>query len=360
MKKVLAVLLAAVMLCVPLAGCYKSADVLTIDGYAVYPGLYLYFQLQAISEAGVKLSYMYSGKDIFRQEIDGIASREWINWRTVELAREFVFVEREYERLVTDSESLDFEMSYYEYTLKNEWQQLNYFYSRNGIGYETYCKMFEYTLKSNHVFNALYVDEGGELEAPPEEVKDFFINNYTFLDYLRLEKPDDDNVELTEAEVENLMDEALELLIAAREATRYNDVYADSVNTGIEAAFELFISLNEISEDEAEYLRDGMVSEDVIVKLDSTDFEESLIEELFAAQYNTYQVLETEEHIYVFCRRSMLEYDEDSLDNYRTTIITELFSEAFKDYVTENSAFLPAYENRGARRYFSLNKVYIS
>lgn len=359
MKKVLAVLLAVILLSVPFSGCYKSADVLTIDGYAIYPGLYLYFQLQAISEAGVKLNYLYSGKEIFDQTIDGVPARDWINNRTIEYAKEFAFVDSEYNRLDLDEESLAREMGYYEYTLRSEWQQTNYFYSRNGIGYETYSKVFEFNLKSNQVFNTLFVEEGGELETPEDEIKEYFIDNYTYLDYLRLPKTDDEQNALDTAELSDLRGEAISMLLEAREAAGEADsIYVDSVNTGLQAAFELYLETNDIPEDETDDERNKIVAEDVVVRSDNTSFEGNFIDNLFKAPYDSFEFLETELYFYIFCRRSMLDDDPDSWKDYKTSIVTELSADTFLDYVAEKSLLLSYSENKGARRYFSLNKAY--
>ena len=365
MRRALAAMLAVILVVCPLTGCYKSADVLLIDDYAVYPGLYLYFQLQAISDAGTELGNLYYGKEVLKQTIEGIPAKEWIGNRTVAIAREFVFVAREFERLGLDAESLALELSYYESSMQSEWQQLHYFYSRNGIGYETYRKMFENNIKTGRVFDALYIEEGGEQEPPEDTVKELFAENYTYLDYLRLSKTTDDLLALEEEELESALEDMRgnmdDMLLAAVEAAKGADViYAESVNVGLQAAFELYLSLNDIAEADAEQTRTGIVAEHVVVRTDNTSFEADIITELFSAETDVFQIFETEEYIYLFCRRSMLEYNEDSWKDYKSTIITENYSDTYMDYIKENSVFMKASESKSARRYFSLNKAFVS
>ena len=361
MKKILAVLVIAVIFLTPLSGCYKSANVLTIEGYNIYPGLYLYFQLQAIAEAAEKFDNLITGKELYAQTIDNIPARDWINNRTVGIAREFVFVNREFERLGLDKQMLDLEMSYYESSMKSEWQQIAYFYMRNGVGYETFYKEYEYLLMSNQVFSALYVDEGGELEVPEKEIIDYFSDNYIYLDYITLKKTDEYGLDLDEDIIEELREEAEDMRkVAVQAASEAAAVYSESENTGLQAAFDWYLAENSIPEDEAQELREGMVIEQVIVTPNTTGFDAGFLEELNAAAPNRYQVYETDSLFYLYCRRSMLEYNEDSWTDYKSSIVSALRGDEYTIYLAEYSRYLYLSENRGARRYFSLNKVFMA
>ena len=329
-----------------------------IDGYSIYPGLYLYFQVQSISVASTKLNDEFSGNELYEQELEGILVRDWIKDYTVKLAREFVFVERTFDRLGLDSRNLEMEMNYYDSSLRDEWNRTNAFYTRNGIGYATFRKAYENYVKSNQVFNALYMTEGGEQEVKDEEIIEYFQKDYTYLDYIKLSTVDDANLPLADADIDAIRNTVGVMKETAEaEVEDQGVVYVDPENVGIQAAFVFYCVMSGMTEEEALEIRGKIVTDNTVLRTSSTLYEEGFITAVFDAPYDKYQIYEAADAIYLFCRRSMLEEDENSWTEYKGTIISELRSEVYLTYVEENGAILTVTENTGARRYFSLKKA---
>jgi len=358
MKRVISSILVVLLLMSLLAGCYKDTDVLVIDGYPIYPGLYLYFQLQALSMASQKFENEYAGKELYEQTIDDMSVTDWIYMRTVELAQEFVFIEKSFERLELDPTGLELEMNYYEATLRDEWSMMNYFYTKNGIGYTTFRKAYENFLKSNQLFSALFVAEDGEEAVPEKEIKDFFEKNYTYLDYIRINKVDDEDVPLTETKIKKIIKDAEKMRDCAEDTVEEEGVlFIYPENIGLQAAFIYYCEINELTEDEMLDVKGKMLTEHTIVKPTSTIYEEEFLVELFEAKYDNFFIYDAEDSVYIYCRRSMLGFNDDSWLDYRDTMIAEMRTDTYLDYLEEHKIFLSVTENKGARRYFNLKKA---
>jgi len=342
-----------------LSGCYKKADVLTVDGYPVYPGLYLYFQLQAINEATQKFSNQYSGKELYNQTIDDVPVRDWIYNRTVEYAKEFVFIEHTFERLELDAEMISLEMSYYGSNIQSDWSSSSFFYLRNGVGFATYYKVYENYLKSNQVFTALFVEEDGEEAVPEKEIIDYFNRNYTYIDYVRIFNYGDDLKTYSDEILEELRTTIEEMKsIAVDTVKEAGIVFEDPDNVGLMAAYDYYCEKYGLSEQDKEEKRSSMFSSNTVVKSDSTAFDEDMIIELFASKNEVFTVYEAKDAFYLFCRRSMLDNDSEKWKDYRTSIVTELRSKVYTEYISENSVDLPFSQNSGARKYYSIDKAY--
>ena len=343
-----------------LSGCYSKTDVLVVDGYPIYPGLYLYFQLQAISMASQKFEEEYTGKELFEQTIDDIPTKDWIYTKTVDLAKEFVFIEKSFDRLELDYLNVELEMAYYDTTLREEWSTMSYFYTRNGIGYETFRKAYENYLKSNLLFTALYITEGGEEEVPEEEILEVFSNNYTYLDYIRVYKVDEDGAPLTDTKIDSIHKDVEAMKKIAEDAVKEEGVlFIYPSNIGIQAAFEYYAEINQLSEEEIEHEMGKMITEHSILKTTSTIYEEEYLTMIFEAKYDKFFIYEAEDSFYLFCRRSMLEFNDESWLDYRSVIISELRTDIYLEYLTNNSIMLSVTEKSSARRYFNMKKANI-
>ena len=134
-------------------------------------------------------------------------------------------------------------------------------------------------------------------------------------------------------------------------------IYYDPVNIGIQAAYSYYCEINAISEIEAESLRGSMITENTVVRPNSTLYEAEFLTELYEASYDRFYIYEAEDAFYLYCRRSMLAENDESWVEYKGAMISELRTDTYLEYLTENSQKLSVVENSGARRYFSINKA---
>lgn len=358
MKRVLSTILIVLILLTSLSGCYKDVNVLVIDEYPVYPGLYLYFQLQALSIVSQEFDNEFVGKELYSQTYEGVTVKEWINTKTIELAQKFVFIEKIFDRLELDYANVEYEMAYYESSLSGEWSSMNYFYIKNGIGFETFRKAYENYIKSNLVFDALYISEGGEQEVPEEEIKEEFERLYTYLDFIKVSILDEDGELFEEDEIKRILSAVKKMKRVAETAVIEEDVlFIYPENIGLQAAFVDYCEDNDIDEEDIPDLKGRMITEHAIIKPDSSLYEPEFLTTLFDARYNKFYIYEAEESIYLCVRRSMLDFYEDSWKDYKGTLVAGLRNDDFLDYLNENSKYLSVSEKSGARRYFNMKKA---
>ena len=358
MKKVISSVLVVLILLSMLSGCYKNADVLVIDGYPIYPGLYLYFQLQSLSMVSQQLGEDLSEKELLKLTYEDVPVNEWISSNIIDLAREFVFIEKAYEALEEDSELLDYEMAYYDSTLRQEWSNTQLFYTKNGIGYETFRKAYANYVKSTHLFNALYMTEGGEFAVTDDEVKEIFARDYTFLDDIRISIVDENKNPLDDAAIEEVRKD-INLMKAVAEETVEEEgiMFLYPENIGLQAAFKYYCEIKGLTEEEIAEIKGKMFSEHTTVKSDSVLYEAGYKDEIFSCDFDKLLVYEGDNYIYLFCRRSILDFNEDAWKEYKANIVQELKGDPFKDYITEGSLLLPVTEKASARGYYNVKKA---
>lgn len=361
MKKMLATLLAVVLLMLPLTGCYNPSTVLTVNGMDVSSGLYLYFQLQAVSEAAAKFENEYTGSELYSQTIDDTPARDWINNRTIEIAQEYVFIEQEYTRLEIDEEYHNYELSLYDSSIQSQWSQAASFYEKNGIGYQSFYSSYENYIKSNDIFGALYIEEDAEFAVPDAEVKEYFTENYTALDMIKISLKDEDGDPLSDSRKAEMTQLAADMKEYAESAVEELDhIYQDDTNIGLDAAFGLYTARENVSDADIDTVKSSILTKNAIVKSDSTSYDAELLKALFAASYEKFNVFEAEDAVYLYCRRDVLDYEPEKWKDYTSSIITTIRSDAFSEYLAEGSKALEVTEDARARKYYSLDKIVMS
>jgi predicted small secreted protein len=358
MKKTIAAVLVVFLLAASLVGCYNPPVVMNVNGMDIPSGIYLFSQLQAVSEASELSGGAYPGDALYRQMINDLPARDWISNRTIEIVRQYAFVEQEFVSRGLSEEKLESQLAMYQSTMTSEWSQIGAFYETNGIGHDTFVTRYRNYIKSGILFDALYIDEGAPHKPPDDEIIDYFVANYSYMDYIKIAFTDESGNPLGEEAIESVKATAEQMKNAANAAIAGAPViYADEKSIGLEAAYDLLAESEGLTDEQREEQHSRTVITNVIVTSDSTSFDSGLLEAFFASDYNAFNTYSTDNEVYVYCNRSIHESDGEKWHDYSATITSTLKNDEYTIYLAEQSSALPYTESTRAKKYFSIDKV---
>jgi len=149
-----------------------SATAVTIDGYDIPAGVFIFYSLSAYLEAsdiiaeGSETNATPTMEEVEDSHIDNLTAKEWIQNKATDYCSEFVAVEREFEKIQGELTPEDYEI------VESQVAQMDQvdIYTKNGISDESASAIFENERKRTHVFEYYYGFEG-EKGMSEEELK---------------------------------------------------------------------------------------------------------------------------------------------------------------------------------------------
>lgn len=184
--------------CTPSIGGGTSKS-LTIDGYEIPSGLFVYYTLQCYNEASSKISNdgtTPSVSDVKKAQIEGLDAADWIQDKATEYCRDFVAISKEFDaigvELTAEQKDEAAEMAEYFYSLDPR-------IAENGISLDTMKLMAENSFKEQNIFKYYYGFEG-ERGCSEDELKDYFDENFARVKFVSISLLDDEGNELPEDE----------------------------------------------------------------------------------------------------------------------------------------------------------------
>ena len=210
------------------AGCGKNTTTaLTVDGYEVPAGVYIYFANTAYSDAVNQLKAENEELDtedkdaIKAMTLEGKDVTTWIQDKATEMCADFAVTEQKFDELgltldPMDESNIDTMMSYY-------WSPDTM--EKNGISEDSFRKIVRSSYKSDAIFE-YYYGIGGENGVTEDEITDYYIENNIRAQYVRISLKDSEG---------NLMksdDKAKMKKLAEEYQERVEDAYE---NGGMEA-----------------------------------------------------------------------------------------------------------------------------
>lgn len=184
--------------CTPSIGGGTTTS-LTIDGYEVPSGLFVYYTLQSYSEASSRISsdgVSPSANDVKKAQIEGLDAADWIQDKATEYCRDFVAISKEFDaigaELTSEEKDEAADMAAYYYSLDTRLEE-------NGISLDTMKLMAENSYKEQKIFEYYYGFEG-EKGCSEDELKDYFDDNFARVKYVSISLLDDEGNELPEDE----------------------------------------------------------------------------------------------------------------------------------------------------------------
>ena len=361
-KKIICAALAVVICFMLGAGCaYNPEVVMTVDGVDVPAGLYLFYQQSAVQEAYTK--YLEDDKNEYlsapafidnkRIEIEGVPVRDWIDNKTQTLIKDYVFIEKEFDRL--DLSFSDSEKSYNDQITSYQWESLASLMQKNGIGYESFELALNNAYKKAALLVSLY-EKGGELEIPEEDYVTYFEENYIRLDYMQIQTINMmTNEPLTEDEITRISD-------IAQQMTEDANGYRGGLET---AYFAFYGDIASIVGDFEELSTDHfntLVSLDVIINSENASLPEAFVTEVFEvdAEDKEYKFYQDEDTSTIIIYRVNGLNEDDEYTDYESSIREKLAMDPFKDYIKSKTALMTVEINKRAQRYYSVDKVRLS
>ena len=349
-KKIICALLTVAVLLTALCGCgYNPETVLDIDGYEFPAGVYLALQLQALGEAAKAKETSYYTISILDETMDdGRTVREFVNDRTMELCREYVFIEREYERLGL----LEVDVSdwYINYKSSYDWQNYATNYQKNGVSYESFQKLYKNNYKKDVVLNTLY-SEGGEMALGEQEQVDYFLQHFTRVDYIEFPTADESGLALTSEATELLKGIANDMLATAKAKKSLKAAYLayyDQVYT---------LTNSELKATADNYAT--TVSLDSVVSDLTGNFDEEFVTMALSLSAGEFGLYDSGSSIYLFEAKGMTA-DDSAMTDYSAFVVEGVAADRFDEYVTAGADALTVTEDARARKYYSPDNIYVN
>lgn len=183
----------------------NTKNAVTIDGYEVPAGVFIAYELvsydNAASQYYSSTNSMPKPDDVKKFHIEGTDSSTWIQDQATEQCRQFVAIEKEFEKIggtLTEEEQDKINESYKSLSDSNR-----EFYEKNGISEESLKKISAISLKRDYVFDHYY-GIGGPNGCTEDELKEYFIENNARVKYIEIKTADGEGNEYDKDTVHDL------------------------------------------------------------------------------------------------------------------------------------------------------------
>ncbi len=311
--------LLALAMCLSFAGCYdenktwaakKGDDVLPIGGY-------IYYLYSAYSEAANQVD---GDTKVLDATIEDENASDWIHNRAMEYLRAYYYINEkfnEYGLELTQDDLDEVELS-----TSSVWSYYQTTFEGLGIAKTSFDQAFtQYNAKFEKVMTAAY-GEGGELELADGEMEQYFTDNYYDYDYFyaSLSKTDEDgnSVDLSDEEKEKMMDQL--------------NGYVEELNNGetdMDAAASDFAYL---------WVRDSTYNAPGPTKPENINAD--LRDAIEGLQEGKATLVESSAGYYVVRRLPIADAYQNviSNENDKYTLLADMKSDEFNDYVMEQAA----------------------
>lgn len=333
MKKVSAVAAAAVMT-LSLASCGSDttwgAD---IDGTRLRAGILIYFQSNAVSEAG---QYLGEGEtDVLDITIEDKPSKEWINDEAVEDMREYAAVEKKFTELGLSFENNEEKAA--SNTVDQWWEYVGEYFESVGVSKQSYYDVVLNSQKRAAIFDYYYAD-GGEKAVPDEDIKSHLLENNARIKFIKMELKDGEGNLLKsdgKAELKKMAEDYIERAKSGESfeaiEDEYNEYYANLIAEASGTAGDEGTDVPEDTEvPETSGEETERISYGTIVSKGSVIPSEKVANTVFDGSLNVgdYTIVEEDEVWYIVHRIDLFD-DPSYLDSQKDSVRRELKGEEF-------------------------------
>lgn len=224
--------------CTPTIGGGTSTA-MSVDGYDVPAGLFIYYTMQGYNEAAKILNEQNGTepkvKDVKNSTIDSVDASDWIQNKATDYCVDFITIVKEFDSIGGELSQEDIEsaenMAAYYFAQDSRLDE-------NGVSLDTMEKMAQMSYKEQAVFKHYYGFDGTE-GCTEEELKDYFDENFARVKYVSISLVDDEGEALGEDE--------------QRELRKMAEKYAQQVNKK-SGDLNRMHELDAVKEDYDEYL----------------------------------------------------------------------------------------------------------
>lgn len=340
-KKFTAFTLTAVLAAAGFTGCSKNYEtVVTVDGTAFSPSMYLCAQYQAYNAA---LSYVADAANVLDVTIEEMPAEEWIHAETIKNLQVYVWTEKTYEEMGLEIDAE--EQAYIDYQIEYYWPYVEAAYTENGIGEETYRKFVTLDYKSNELFSKIYED--GSEKAPTEDEYIAYMNeNYARIKGFYMPMTDAEGNEMDENQLKSvaeLCDAAVAELNAGADLEEVCGKYKSKA--------AIIASDKTAYEDGSQYVTDTYIGKN------SESFAQIVSANAFAMEENGEYTYDETNNRYLIYQRVPNFGDGSELSDIKANLLSEMKGEEHLAYVESETSKLDVAENTGAVKYYSVNKI---
>ncbi|MDR1673970.1 MAG: hypothetical protein LBR54_00765 [Oscillospiraceae bacterium] len=204
MKKAAALITAGAAL-ISLAGCTvgtNTAVAVTIDGYKVDAGVYIYESFRTFNDALNRLS-LEAGegeeidteniKELKKKTVDGKPMLEWIQDETTRRLTQLVGIERKFGELGLELSAE--EQAEIDYGVSSQYEPNEKMFKGNGVSEKSMRTVLENAYKTDKVFMEYYKTDGGIENVKEDAVKDFYAENNARIKLIEISLLDKDTSE---------------------------------------------------------------------------------------------------------------------------------------------------------------------
>ena len=339
MKKWISAVLAGA-LALGLAACtFKTpATVLTVEDTTVSAGLYLMEQFLSYNDAQELLS---EDKKQVEENGESTPLADWVHAKTLESLRVYLWTEREFDAqglAFTDEENTSVETGFENYYASNE-----ELLTANGIGKESYRLFYMNQMKYQKLYTA-YAETAGD-DVADADAKAYMDEEYARVQMLILPTVDSEYKALDEAKIAVIQG--------------YADEVADKLDKGgdFDALAEEYLkkALEDAGREYTEDLLGTAYSATFQTKAAAEADPEGTAAKVFALEMGKTMVDKSNNAPIVYQR--IANYDNDTWEGYRASIVSEIVVRDFEAKAKEESAGYAVQEDASAVRTYSIKKI---
>ena len=168
-----------------------TKNALTIDGYEVPAGIFITYELTAYNTAASQYisstSTVPTADDIKKFHIEGTDASTWIQDQATEQCRQFVAIEKEFDKI--NGSLTDEEEEMVNSSIKSLSEADRDFYEKNGVGEDSLKKIAAFEFKVTHLFEHYYgIDKPNG--CTEDELKQYYLDNNARVKYIEIKTAD--------------------------------------------------------------------------------------------------------------------------------------------------------------------------
>lgn len=344
LKKTAAALLAAVMAVSFTACASKNVSwIATNNGEQVPAGIYLDYMVNAYYEAASKTEKQ--GKDVLKEQIDGVSGSAWIQNKTDEDFKKYIAVTNkaaEEGMALTDEEiaQIDAQVHY-------QWQMMGRLFEQNGVSYESFLAVSHNDYLLNKAFENEYGTNGKNPVSDADLLK-AFQENYFRVRTITMSLNNTDGTAKDEAAQQKVMDKANEILGKVNsDGSNYLDVILEYEKEQAASRGEDASTVHEHTEtSHVSYMQKGNIN-----------YTQEMMDAIEAMGNNEVKVLTSNSMVYVLQKLDISSTTAEDMSPYRTGVLQMLKGDEFDATVQSWADATTVDYNAEAKNYYKPEKL---
>ncbi len=381
-KRILAAIMVLAVL-LSFAGCGDTTWIAEIDGTVVPSGLYIYYQTEGYGNALLELyrsnsdylmPYLYFYNygavyaDILGVEMsDGKTVEEYINEYAMNMCEQAVVLDRIYDKVGLEMTAE--EKDAVDTQVRNLWNNGKESYEAIGISQESLRKAVLATFKESVVFDAYY-EIGGLNGTTEEEIENEFASDYARVKYMTFTFGEniedavdsarkDEQLALANSYLERAQaGESMDALIEEHNAY-LEQLAAEEAEANGETEPETDAEAESSDEtEEAAETEDDEYKYESIIGVNQTTPTEKFVNYVFNnCPVGEFTVIQDDLCFYLVQRLDILERD-GLYENYRDSILTELFDDDYTALINNTLSELSETVNEKSLKRYTVRKAF--